>query len=505
MKPTLLAPALLLSLFGCASAGVQVIHVVDSATGRGIPLVRLELTDNQIFWTDSNGIVAFSDPSLMGQRVWFGVSSPGYQCPSQFMNTPGIAVDTHPGGSATLKLTRDNIAQRLYRMTGVGIYQDSVLAGLPAPIQNPLLNGGVAGQDSVQCLEYQNKLYWFWGDTGRIGGPLGNFSMSGAVSDLPAKGGLDPSLGVNLHYFTDPHDFCKPMIDDSGKGPKWASGMMVVNDHQGQPKLLCEYARVSGLAPPLARSLALWNDQRQIFEKFKSLDLNDPLYPDGQPFRVAAGGSDYFYFPLPYPLTRVRADWDHVTDIHEYEAYTCLKPGTRYAQTQTQLDRDSQGHLIWSWKRDTAPLRELEERDLIKAGLMKPSESWYQLKDIETNKHIMAHGGSVEWNPYRHKWIMIFTQFFGGPSLVGEVWFTEADHPEGPYKFARKIATHPGKDFYNPIQHPMFDQQGGRIIYFEGTYTNTFSGNTDPTPRYNYNQLMYSLDLADPRLKLEPK
>jgi hypothetical protein len=24
-------------------------------------------------------------------------------------------------------------------------------------------------------------------------------------------------------------------------------------------------------------------------------------------------------------------------------------------------------------------------------------------------------------------------------------------------------------------------------------------------PRYNYNQLMYRLDLADPRLKLEPK
>jgi hypothetical protein len=48
----------------------------------------------------------------------------------------------------------------------------------------------------------------------------------------------------------------------------------------------------------------------------------------------------------------------------------------------------------------------------------------------------------------------------------------------------------------------MFDQKGGRVIYFEGTYTAEFSGNTDPTPRYDYNQIMYRLDLADGRLNL---
>jgi hypothetical protein len=47
----------------------------------------------------------------------------------------------------------------------------------------------------------------------------------------------------------------------------------------------------------------------------------------------------------------------------------------------------------------------------------------------------------------------------------------------------------------------MFDRDGGRIIYFEGTYTTTFSGNSDATPRYNYNQIMYKLDLSDPRLR----
>ncbi len=56
--------------------------------------------------------------------------------------------------------------------------------------------------------------------------------------------------------------------------------------------------------------------------------------------------------------------------------------------------------------------------------------------------------------------------------------------------------------FYNPKQHPMFDKDRGRIILFEGTYTTTFSGNQDPTPRYDYNQVMYQLDLSDPRLAL---
>ena len=47
-----------------------------------------------------------------------------------------------------------------------------------------------------------------------------------------------------------------------------------------------------------------------------------------------------------------------------------------------------------------------------------------------------------------------------------------------------------------------FDQEGGRFIYFEGTYTGTFSRKEDFTPRYDYNQIMYRLDLSDPRLSL---
>ena len=86
--------------------------------------------------------------------------------------------------------------------------------------------------------------------------------------------------------------------------------------------------------------------------------------------------------------------------------------------------------------------------------------------------------------------------------MLGEIWYAEADTPLGPWVYARKVVTHDKYSFYNPKQHPMFDKDGGRIIFFEGTYTTTFSGNPDPTPRYDYNQVMYQLDLSDPRLAL---
>jgi hypothetical protein len=49
------------------------------------------------------------------------------------------------------------------------------------------------------------------------------------------------------------------------------------------------------------------------------------------------------------------------------------------------------------------------------------------------------------------------------------------------------------------VQHPFLDS--GRHIYLEGTYTNDFSGNQHRTPRYNYNQVLYRLNLDDGKLR----
>jgi hypothetical protein len=60
--------------------------------------------------------------------------------------------------------------------------------------------------------------------------------------------------------------------------------------------------------------------------------------------------------------------------------------------------------------------------------------------------------------------------------------------------------THDKYSFYNPVAHAFFEEEGGRRIYFEGTYTQSFSGNPVATPRYDYTTIMYRLDLDDPRL-----
>jgi hypothetical protein len=85
------------------------------------------------------------------------------------------------------------------------------------------------------------------------------------------------------------------------------------------------------------------------------------------------------------------------------------------------------------------------------------------------------------------------------PSFLGEVFYSEAESAQGPYLKTVKVATHPGQSFYNPCHHVFFDQNNGRTIFFEGTYCNTFT-KSPATPRYNYNQLMYRLDLGQQRL-----
>ncbi len=54
---------------------------------------------------------------------------------------------------------------------------------------------------------------------------------------------------------------------------------------------------------------------------------------------------------------------------------------------------------------------------------------------------------------------------------------------------------------YNPLSHPFFDQKGGRIIYLEGTFTAKLNAAKVDVPYYDYNSLMYKLDLSDPRLE----
>jgi hypothetical protein len=440
------------------------IEVVDDQTGRGVPVVELTTTSGVTFVTDSAGMVAFHEPALMNQRVFFHVRSHGYEFRRDGFGMRGIALDVTPGGSAQIKIKRLNIAERLYRVTGEGIYRDSVLLGRQPPTKQPLLNAKVTGCDSVQNAIYRGRLYWFWGDTNWPAYPLGLFHTPGATSRLPADG-LDPSRGVDLEYFVGENGFARAAAKMPGDGPTWIDGLAVLKDSDGRERLFAAFAKVR---PPLTvyrRGICEWSDEKQEFEKVIEYEPDQPLIPFGHPVvrRAAGDETDYVYFGDPFPFVRVRATVDDFQQLKQYE-----------------------GYVQNAWQRG------------VKAN---PAAELVQLRDVATKKNVRAHRGTVSWNAYRKKWIAIFVEE-GGTSYLGEVWFAEADSPQGPWADCVKIVTHDKYSFYNPKQHPYFDQDGGRVIYFEGTYTHTFSGNEHKTPRYDYNQIMYRLDLADERLRL---
>lgn len=479
------------------------IEVLDAHTGRGVPMVQLRTTSGVRFFTDSAGRVAFLEPGLMGRDVYLHVSSHGYTYPADGFGYRGIAVHPTPAGSVQLKIQRTNIAQRIYRITGQGIYRDSVLLGLDTPIREPVFNGRVVGQDSVINVIYKEKVFWFWGDTARESYPLGHFRVSGAVSDLSAQGGLDPSIGVDLTYFVDDKGFSRPMapFPEVESGVYWMDGLIVLPDDTGKERMVGHVSHMKSLGERLGHGLVVFNDAAEIFETLKPLKDSQELHPVGHPFDVMIDGQRYIYFPRPYPLTRVRAQWDALLDPDMYESFTCLEPGTGYEGGAAKVHRDEQGRVVWDWKAGTSWIDHARQKELIEAGELEEDEVWIHTRDVESGESITLHGGSVTWNAYRQKWVMIAVQIMGS-SMLGEVWYSEADQPHGPWRWARRIVTHDDYTFYNPKHHPYFDQDGGRLIYFEGTYTDTFSGAKLPTPRYNYNQVMYQLDLADPRLKL---
>ncbi|RIX59655.1 hypothetical protein D3P08_05850 [Paenibacillus nanensis] len=477
------------------------IRVVDSETGRGIPAVELRTTNHISYYTDSAGYVAFNEPGLMNDTVFFHMSSHGYTINPDFFGYRGQAVHVTPGGSVTLEMDRINIAERLYRLTGQGIYRDSVKLGLTPPIQEPLLNGKVMGQDSVQAIEYKGKLFWVWGDTDRVAYPLGNFRVTGAYSELPGEGGLDPDVGVDFDYITNEDGFVKSLVPPlpDGAGIAWIFGMMTVQD-DGEEKLLAGYSTHN---PDLtAFGILAFNDETEQFEHIVQFpDKDDWRHPGGQASYYEENGQGYYVFTEhKMPNLRVKADYNDIIDYTQYEAFTPLAPGSIFNGANTLLERDAQGNLVWGWKKNTPPLTQEQESELVSIGLIDADDPvYYQLKDVDTGAAVRLSASSVEWNDYRERYVMFGQQTGGASSVLGEMWYAEAPSPQGPWTTAKKIITHDNYTFYNPAHHEFFDKAGGRYIYLEATYVNTFTDN-EPTPRYNYNQMMYRLDLASPEL-----
>jgi predicted protein tyrosine phosphatase len=478
-----------------AAEGYFTIQVLDAATGRGVPLVQLRTVNKASWWTDSNGIIAFDEPGLMDIEVFFHVSSPGYEVPEDFFHNRGVKLKPRRGDSTVIRVHHLNIAERLYRITGQGIYRDSVLAGHPVPLKQPVLNGQVMGQDTVIATPYRGKIYWFWGDTDRPSYPLGNFGASGATSELPGHGGLDPGVGVDLTYFVDESGFSKPMCPRPQSGMHWIESLFTVPDERGVERLVARMANTAELGSATDYYLMLFNDEKEIFEPIQRWDIHDP-HRSAHPFLTRVDGVRYYYI---YPDIRVPADLKSLAELDRYEVFTCLAGTGRWHGPETKVDRDASGHVRYTWKAGADRLQGDHFDELVKSGKLRQEETWCYLSDFDTGSPLARGLESVAWNEFRQRWIAFFAD------KPGEVWFAEADTPLGPWGYGRRVVTHGEYNFYNLAHHPFFNQDGGRLVYLEGTYTAAFTEAEEKgalTPRYDYNQLMYRLALDDARLAL---
>lgn len=433
------------------AAGPCRIEVVEQGTGWPVPLVELRTIHNVRFVTDNAGVIACDLPELMGRETWFSVAGHGYEVPADGFGYRGVRIPIDPGATRRIEVRRTIIARRIGRLTGGGLFAESQKcgdAGLP--------ESGVLGCDSTQNAIHRGKLFWIWGDTNLPRYPLGIFDASCAVSEIPPADALVPPLKPKFDYFRDEKGQPRGVAKLPGPGPTWLAAMVSLPDRSGNSHLVATYLKVK---PPLDAyqwGLTHWNEEKQAFEPFRVLWEKDkdggepPPRPDGHavPWEDEAGRK-WILFGNPFPTLKIPATFEAWQDA-----------GT------------------WI--------------------VLKPQES---VPDRAGGPAVKPHTGSIAWNPHRRRWVTVFLQNFGKPSVFGELWYAEADQPTGPWGPAVKVLSHANYTFYNPVLHPEFTGADSPSLYFEGTYTVSFTDNQQPTPRYEYNQMLYRLDLDDPALK----
>lgn len=427
------------------------IEVVDKDCGWPVPLVELQTLHDVRFVTDNTGLIAFDLPELMGKETWFEVKGQGYQIKKDGFGYSGIRFTPMPGQVHRVEVERTIIARRLGRITGGGLFGESQKLGAEQTWQE----SGVLGSDSVQNAVYQGKLFWFWGDTTLPKYPLGIFDSTGATTSPQPLASFEPPLRLTLEYFRDKQGVPRGLAKMPGQGPTWLSACVSLPDAQGREHLVATYVKDQGFVHVYRQGLAVWDDATESFKLLRLLweestaAPHPPVAPDGHAVKYTdPAGKSWVLFCNPFPIMRCAATFEAWQDSHAWEALTPQKI----------------------------------------------------LRAAGTGEEVRAHSGSMAWNPWRKRWVTVFVQDSGKPSPLGEVWYAEARAPTGPWGPAIKILTHDNYTFYNPSLHPELTPENSPILLFEGTYSGDFARNPPRTPRYDYNQILYRLDLDDPRL-----
>jgi hypothetical protein len=428
------------------------IEVVEQGTGWPVPLVELRTTNQVRFVTDNAGVIAFDLPEFMGRETWFDVFGHGYEAPKDGFGFRGFRLTPEPGKTLKVEVRRTIVAKRLGRSTGAGLFAESQKLGKELDWKD----SGVVGCDSVQNAVHRGKLFWAWGDSSLANYPLGIFDMTSATTPVQPLASFQPPLKLKLDYFTDEKGAPRGVAKMPGAGPTWVSGYVSLPDKGGAPRLCGSFIKVRNHLEAYEAGLCVWNDEHSRFDLLRVLwkKTDDapraPAFPDGHPvFWKDGAGKEWVLFGNPLPNLRFPATFESWQDPSTWET-------------------------------------------------LKPQAT---LKSAADGKPVTPHSGSIAWNAFRKRWVTVFMEKFGKPSAFGELWYAEAQSPTGPWGAAVKVLSHDNYTFYNPRLHPEFTAADSPILIFEGSYTREFADKPHPTPKYDYTQILYRLDLDDPALK----
>ncbi len=445
--------ALVLAAVSCLALEPCCVEIVERGSGWPVPLVELRTTHDMRFVSDNAGVIALDAPELMGVATWFTIIGHGYGVKKDGFGRCGVRLTPEPGKTLRVEVTRTIVAKRLGRLTGGGLFAESRKAGRAVDWRET----GVWGCDSVLNAVHRGRLFWLWGDTTLPRYPLGIFHSTSATTAVRPLDRFEPPVRLVYEYFADATGKPRGVARMPGTGPTWLSGYVSLPDRTGTPRLVATYTKIK---PPLSNyefGLCVWNDATSTFEQHKVVWTKSddapkcPPMPGGHPVLwTDTTGREWVLFGDPFPSLRCPATFEAWQDASTWEVLT-------------------------------------PQQALVPADGGKP---------------VRPHRGHIAWNAFRGRWVTVFTQRFGKPSPLGELWYAEADAPTGPWGKAVKVLSHDRYTFYNPKLHPGFTPADSPILLFEGTYTQQFAGKPkpEPTPRYDYNQVLYRLDLDDPAL-----
>ena len=462
-----------------AAAGAFGIHVIDEATGRGVPMVTLETSNRITLVTDSAGWAAFDEPGLTGRAVFFSVRSPGHACAENQAGIPGVTLETKPGLSVEVKVMRLGIAERAYRVTGQGIYREATRLGIEAPLPRPNLNGRLLAHGAENVVVWKHGFFWLWNEV-RDAGPGHPFaSIGAATSGLPGKGGLDLSLGVHFQYLDG-----APLFNGEGAGRVRIEGLTAVRSAAGGEHLAGHYSRFRADGAREEHGIAEYNEGARGFEPVTSLGEEFAWQcPRGQAVRLKSADGDHFYFADPFCRSRVNATYEDLLDPSRYEALI-FDPAAK----------------AFGWRQGAAPYSREDEQRLLADKTLAADQARLRLSGAADGKDIAVHSSAIAWNGHRKKWIIIASeQRPGADAASGRLWYAEAATPAGAWAGARCIVDHDPLGLSDPVHLEAWSQDGGKVIYFDVTVVSGAPGGP-MLPRYDQNRLMFRLDLTDRRL-----